>query len=229
MTRSVYIASPEGQTGKSAIAIGLLDTLTREVGSVGVFRPLVHGDGIDMLGDMLVNQPGINQDYADVIGVTYEQARENPDEAMHTVIERFGRLSERFDVVLVLGSDYTDISTGTELTVNARIAANLGSPVVLVVHGRDRTPGEVRSAAEVAIAELRLHHAHPVAVIANRTAPELIDATAAALGAGLDLVVAALPESPVLSAPTVRAQGEAVRGRAGAGDGLLARSRVAEG
>ena len=67
---------------------------------------------------------------------------------MHTIIERFGRLAERFDVVLVLGSDYTDISTGTELTVNARIAANLGSPVVLVVHGRERTPDEVRAAAE---------------------------------------------------------------------------------
>ena len=127
MTRSVYIASPEGLTGKSAIAIGLLDTLTREVGSVGVFRPLTTRSGIDMLGDMLVNQPGIKQDYDDAIGVTYEQARENPDEAMHTIVERFGRLAERFDVVLVLGSDYTDISTGTELTVNARIAANLGS------------------------------------------------------------------------------------------------------
>ena len=34
--RSVYVASPEGLTGKSAVALGLLDALTREVGSVGV-------------------------------------------------------------------------------------------------------------------------------------------------------------------------------------------------
>ena len=40
MTRSVYVASPEGQTGKSAVALGLVDALTREVGSVGIFRPL---------------------------------------------------------------------------------------------------------------------------------------------------------------------------------------------
>src|SRR4029078_1118839 len=130
MTRSVYIASPEGLTGKAAIAIGLIDTLTREVGSVAVFRPLVHGH-VDMLADMLVNQPGITQGYDDAIGVTYDEARENPDEAMHVTVARFGRLAESFDVVLVLGSDYTDISTGTELTVNARIAANLGAPVVL--------------------------------------------------------------------------------------------------
>jgi phosphate acetyltransferase len=210
MTRSVYIASPEGQTGKSAIAIGLLDALTREVGSVGVFRPLVHGHGIDMLGDMLVNEPGITQDYADAIGVTYEQARENPDDAMHTIVEQFGRLTERFDVVLVLGSDYTDVSTGTELTVNARIAANLGSPVVLVVHGRDRRPEEVRATAEIALVELNSHHAQPVAIIANRCDPDQLDDVTAALGSGHGLVVAALPESPILSAPTVRAQAEAV-------------------
>jgi phosphate acetyltransferase len=209
MTRSVYIASPEGLTGKSAIAIGLIDTLTREVGSVAVFRPLVHGP-VDMLADMLVNQPGITQGYDDAIGVTYDEARENPDEAMHTIVERFGRLAESFDVVLVLGSDYTDISTGTELTVNARIAANLGAPVVLVVHGRDRSPDEVRSTAEVAMAELRLHHAHTVAVIANRTASDRLADTQAALSQLPDVVVAALPESPVLSAPTVRAQAAAV-------------------
>jgi phosphate acetyltransferase len=209
MTRSVYIASPEGLTGKSAIAIGLIDTLTREVGSVAVFRPLVHGH-VDMLADMLVNQPGITQSYDDAIGVTYDEARENPDEAMHVIVERFGRLAETFDVVLVLGSDYTDISTGTELTVNARIAANLGAPVVLVVHGRDRSPDEVRSTAEVAIAELRLHHAHTVAVIANRTASDRLAETQAALAQLPDVVVAAVPESPVLSAPTVRAQAAAV-------------------
>ena len=209
MTRSVYIASPEGLTGKSAIAIGLIDTLTREVGSVAVFRPLVHGH-VDMLADMLVNQPGITQGYDDAIGVTYDEARENPDEAMHVIVERFGRLAESFDVVLVLGSDYTDISTGTELTVNARIAANLGAPVVLVVHGRDRSPDEVRSTAEVAMAELRLHHARTVAVIANRTASDRLADTQAALAQLPDVVVAALPESPVLSAPTVRAQAAAV-------------------
>ena len=40
VSRSVYVASPDGLTGKSAVALGLVDALTREVGSVGVFRPL---------------------------------------------------------------------------------------------------------------------------------------------------------------------------------------------
>ena len=74
MGRSVYVASPEGLTGKSAVALGLLDALTREVGSVGVFRPLTTAgsgsDDIDLIVDLLVNQPGISQSYDEAIGVT---------------------------------------------------------------------------------------------------------------------------------------------------------------
>ena len=49
-------------------------------------------------------------------------------------------MADRFDVVVVLGSDYTDITTGSELAFNAQVAANLGSPVVLVVSGQGRDP-----------------------------------------------------------------------------------------
>ncbi len=212
------MASPEGLTGKSAVALGLLDALIREVGSVGVFRPLttaVHtrdGD-VDLIVDLLVSQPGVDQSYADALGVTYEHARTDPDEALHVIVERFGHLAERYEMILVLGSDYTDVSTGTELSLNAKIAANLGSPVVLVVHGRERTPEQIRTAAAGAIAELRANHAHTVAVVANRVEPEEVKQTRAAL-AGLDpLVVAALPENPLLSAPTFRALVEAADGQ----------------
>ena len=151
MTRSVYVASPEGLTGKSAVALGLLEALTREVGSVGIFRPLttVGATGeIDLVVDLLVNQPGVQQTYEEALGVTYEMAREDPDEALHQIVERFGQLTDRFEVIIVVGSDYADVATGTELSFNAKIAANLGSPVVLVVHGRGRTPEQIRAAAD---------------------------------------------------------------------------------
>ena len=213
MSRSVYIASPEGFTGKSAVALGLLDALTREVGSVGVFRPLTttssDSDDLDLIVDLLVNQPGISQIYDEAIGVTYDAARENADEALHVIVERFGQLNDRFDVILVIGSDYTDVATGTELSFNAKIAANLGSPVVLVVHGRERTPEQIRAAAESAIAELRANHAHTVAVIANRVDHDAAEVIRATLKELPDVVTAAIPESPLLSAPTFRALAEA--------------------
>ena len=42
------------------------------------------------------------------------------------------------------------VASGTELSFNAKIAANLGSPVVLVLHGRGRTPDQIRAAADSA-------------------------------------------------------------------------------
>ena len=216
MSRSVYIASPEGFTGKSAVALGLLDALTREVDSVGVFRPLTTSSGsddVDLIVDLLVNQPGISQTYEEAIGVTYDAAREDADEALHVIVERFGQLNDRFDVILVVGSDYTDVASGTELSFNAKIAANLGSPVVLVVHGRERTPEQILAAAESAIAELRANHAHTVAVIANRVDHDAAEAIRTTFKGLPEVVTAAIPESPLLSAPTFRALAEAAEAR----------------
>ena len=218
MSRSVYVASPEGLTGKSAVALGLLDALVREVGSVGVFRPLTtvaehhEADDRDLIVDLLVAQPGVQQTYDEAIGVPYDLAREDPDGAMQEVVERFGQLADRFEVVLVLGSDYTDVSTGTELSFNAKVAANLGSPVVLVVHGRGRTPDQVEAAAEGALTELRANHASTVAVIANRVDPDQIEPTIAALSRVPGVLTAAIPESALLSAPTFGALVEAADG-----------------
>jgi phosphate acetyltransferase len=216
VSRSVYVASPEGLTGKSAVALGLLDALTREVGSVGVFRPLTttssNSADVDLTVDLLVNQPGISQSYEEAIGVTYDAARQDADAALHMIVERFGQLTDRFDVILVVGSDYSDVTTGTELSFNSKIAANLGSPVVLVVHGRERTPAQVRTAAAGAIAELRANHAQTVAVIANRVDHAAVEAIRNELAKLGDVVTAAIPESPLLSAPTFRALVEAADG-----------------
>jgi phosphate acetyltransferase len=216
VSRRVYVASPEGLTGKSAIALGLLDALTREVGSVGIFRPLTTSGSesadVDLTVDLLVSQPGISQSYEEAIGITYDAARKNADEALHIIVERFGQLTDRFEVILVVGSDYADVTSGTELSFNAKIAANLGSPVVLVVHGQERTAEQIRAAAAGAIAELRANHAQTVAVIANRVdhdAAEVIRAELAQLG---NVVTAAIPESPLLRAPTFRALADAVDG-----------------
>jgi phosphate acetyltransferase len=219
VSRSVYVASPEGLTGKSAVALGLLDALIREVGSVGVFRPLTTlggsgpDEGVDHIVEMLVAQPGTDQTYEEALGVTYAQAHDDPVEALHVIIERYGRLASRFEVMVVLGSDYTDVSTGTELSFNARVAANLGSPVVLVVHGRDRTPEQVRVAADGALAELKANHAQTVAVIANRVEPDELDATSAALADLPHPVTAAIPENALLAAPSFRSLAEATGAR----------------
>ena len=144
MSRSVYIASPEGLSGKSSVAYGLLDLLSRRVGRVGVFRPVIDVAGGGRSGRRICcsSHPGRRAAYEHAIGVTYHALHADPEAALSRIVDRFGGLTARYDAVVVVGSDYTDVMTGNEWSSNAHIAANLGSPVVLVVHGRGRTPAD---------------------------------------------------------------------------------------
>jgi len=57
MTTRVYVASSEGETGKSAIALGLLAALSGRAGRVGVFRPVVRDSpGPDYVLDLLLSR-----------------------------------------------------------------------------------------------------------------------------------------------------------------------------
>ena len=90
-------------------------------------------------------------------------------------------MAEQCDAVVIVGSDYTDVASPSELSVNARIAVNLGAPVVLAVRAKDRTPDEVAHVVELCLAEIAGQHAHTAAVVANRCDPDELDAVAAAL------------------------------------------------
>ena len=221
MSNSIYVAAPEGRTGKSMVAVGMIEALTRTVSSVGVFRPVVASGSEDAILHTLVSQPGVEQTYDEAVGVTYEQVHDDPDAALTVLVEKYALIKERYESVVILGSDYTATTSPTELTFNARVAANLNTPVILVVSGRNRTPEDIRSAAEGGLAEFRAHHAKVIAVIANRVStlerassdevdPADLEAVRAELAKLPDVITAALPADRLLAAPTVRAQFDAV-------------------
>ena len=55
---AIYIASPEGDTGKSTIALGVLHRLAATVAKVGVFRPITRlGEDRDYILDLLLPTP----------------------------------------------------------------------------------------------------------------------------------------------------------------------------
>jgi phosphate acetyltransferase len=199
----VYIASVEGRTGKSVIALGLVDLLVRRVGRVGVFRPVTRSDdeGDDMVR-LLLRRSGKGQSYESSLGVTYEEVHADPDGALAEIVTRYRDLERNHEVVVVVGSDYTDVAGPTELTYNARIAANLGAPVLLVVSALERSPEDVAQLVEIATAELAQTHATTIGVFANRCQPDQIDAVLNQLES-FHLLTWALPEKPLLAAPLV--------------------------
>lgn len=220
---SIYIASPEGDTGKSTVALGILHRLTATVPRVGVFRPITRREDRDYILELLLAHSNAGLSYEDCVGVSYQQLHEDPEAAIGDIVDRYHAMAARCDAVVIVGSDYTDVATPTELSVNARIAVNLGAPVVLSVRARDRTPVEVAQVIELCLAELAAQHAHTAAVVANRCEPAQMAAVAEACK-DLGPHVYVLPEEPLLVAPTVADLCGAVDGTLVHGDeSLLAR------
>jgi phosphate acetyltransferase len=199
--RSVYIASPEGHTGKSVVALGVLDQLTRRVGKVGVFRPITRSDADDdQLLTMLCEHDGVDLAAEESVGVTYDEVHADPDAALSTIVDRYHDVADRCEVVVIVGSDYTDVAGPTELAYNARIATNLGAPVLLVVSAFERTPSDVSHLVDLALTELGQAHATTVGVVANRCDPDQLAEVCSALDS-FGLPTWALPEVPLLGAP----------------------------
>ncbi|MGY4769643.1 phosphate acetyltransferase [Kribbella sp. CWNU-51] len=225
MGSSVYIASVEGSTGKSTVALGVLQQLSRRVERVAVFRPIVRPDtamhgGRDYVLDLLTAHEAVQSAYDESLGITYDEVHADPDAALDAIVQRYHAIADHADAVLVVGSDYTDVGTPTEFSFNAKIAANLGTPVVLVLNGFQRSPHEVRMIADMAVGELRGNHGSLAAVVANRVAPDhLADTVAVLAGAGAPAF--ALPEEPLLTQPTVADLMVPVEGRLLRGDPAL--------
>ncbi len=206
MAKSIYVMSPEGLVGKSAIALGVIETLAREVGSVGVFRPIIKAGVKDTILDGLVRQPAVNGDYEASYGVTYDALHDSPDEAMAEIISRYSDLQSKYDTIVVLGSDYADVLGAAEFPYNADLAAHLNIPVLLVARGNDKSPEGLRHAIDGSLEQLSQHHATAIGVIATRLPRENFEAYRDALQ-GIPLnVVCPIPEHKVLASPTVARQ-----------------------
>ncbi|AMM21794.1 phosphate acetyltransferase [Frondihabitans sp. PAMC 28766] len=234
MSTRIYITSAEGHTGKSTVALGVLDTLSHELGRVGVFRPVARSTSEpDYVLELLLAHDSVDLPYEDCIGVTYDDVHADPDAALATIIGRFAAVERQCDAVVIVGSDYTDVGSPTELSFNARIAANLGAPVLLVLGGRAadgsraRSGVDVRQVAELTTAELRSEHASLLAVIVNRAEPDRLAEVVEGIGEALEaspegrVPVWALPEDRVLVSPTLRAVMEATQARLVRGDDAL--------
>lgn len=238
MAQSIFITSAEGHSGKSTVALGVLDSLSRATPRVGVFRAIARSTlERDYVLEMLLAHDGVDLEYDECIGVTYDDVRRDPEAALGVIVERYKAVEAQCDAVVIVGSDYTDVGSPAELGYNARIAANLGAPVLLVLSGRaaqgenlgsstPRTPDEMGQITSLALTELAHGRAGLFAVIANRADPErsdeivrsIRDVVAAASVAERSVPVWALPEDRFLVAPSVRGVMRSVDGRLVKGD-----------
>src|SRR5215207_10389573 len=91
VAHSIYICSAEGNAGKSTVALGTLDTLSRRAARVGVFRPIARSrEERDYVLDLLLAHEGVIElSYDEAIGVGYDDVHIDPEAALATIVRRF--------------------------------------------------------------------------------------------------------------------------------------------
>ncbi|MER8085465.1 phosphate acetyltransferase [Streptomyces sp. NPDC094048] len=207
MTRSVYVTGIDRGDGRQVVDLGVMELLTRQVDRVGVFRPLVH-DGPDRLFELLRARYRLPQDPASAYGLDYHeasalQAEQGTDELVSQLVERFHQVAQKYEVVLVLGTDFAATQLPDELALNARLANEFGASVLTVVGGKDQTAESVRAEARNAYRAYAGLGCDVLAMVVNRVAAEDRDAIAERLAAQLPVLCSVLPDDAALSAPTV--------------------------
>ena len=208
MARSVYVTAMEPGSGKSAVVLGLTEVLSRNAARLAFYRPFVAtADAPDTAIELIRHRyrlPDKRVQYALTVDDLHNlDGRDDYDALLKRILNGFHTLADA-DVVVIEGSDFTEASMAVELDLNIDAASHLGSPVLLVVSGRRRTPEQVLDAAHQGLNTLAERGCTRLGVICNRVRPELVEP----IRAGLDqasggLPGAVMPEVPSLAAPTM--------------------------
>jgi phosphate acetyltransferase len=222
MSRNVYIAAMQSSSGKSAIALGVMEMMVKKIGRVGFFRPIIAADR---------NAPERDNDIALMtshfrLDLPYEQAfaytsREAADliragktsQLLDGILERYNAMAGRFDFVVCEGTDFEELASAVEFNLNAAIARNLGAPVLLIVDGQKAGEEGHLGGLDFAVQSFEEDDCKVLAAILNRFAPGHMDALPDLLRRSrcAELPVFAMPQDASLAAPMMSEIAQALR------------------
>ena len=214
MTKNVFIASAEPYSGKSIVALGLVNTLLGKAQTVAYFKPIINpgpGEKKDVHIDTVSSYFSLPLVYEDSFAFTRPQAMkllemENQGELIDTVIHKIKKLEETHDFIIIDGSDFVGEGTAFELEANMNIAKNLGSPVIVVVSGEDKTVPQVINSAITVWRSFEARELQVIGIIVNKVKPEQAEAVHEFLSSQLpeNVTLSIIPEDANLNAPTMR-------------------------
>ncbi|RXG15636.1 phosphate acetyltransferase [Leeuwenhoekiella aestuarii] len=214
MNKGIYIATLEPNSGKSIVSLGLMRTLLGKTAKVGYFRPIIDDSkntSKDNHISTVISFFDIDLDYEDAYAFTSSEIikkrnKGRSGEILDTIITKYKNLEDRFDFVLVEGSDFTGEGSIFEFDTNVLIAKNLGLPVILVGSGVGKTEDELLGSMQIAYTTFLDKDVSVLAVVANKVQEENLLIAKEGLSKFLpDTVeVFAIPFTEKLAHPTIK-------------------------
>lgn len=183
MSTGLYVATSEPNSGKSIVVLGLMRTLLGKTASVGYFRPIIddfENGKIDNHINTVTSHFELDIQYNDCYAFTRSEVVEKYNsgkggQVFDRIIEKYNQLTERFDFIVVEGTDFSEAGSVMEFDINVLMSKNLGIPAIIVANGLEKKTSEVLGKLKLAYDTFISKEVQVMAVVANKTASDKIE------------------------------------------------------
>mgnify|MGYP003669538033 CR=1 FL=1 len=214
MSKAIYIVTTEPNSGKSIVSLGLMQLLLGKTAKVGYFRPIiddVSNGKTDNHIDTILSYFNVDMKPDEAYAYTRSQVvqlknKDKDDEIVGHIIHKYKTIENRFDFVLVEGTDFSGEGAIIEWDINVLIAKNLGIPAIILASGKNKTLEELLGNLYMAYDSFMEKGVEVLLIIANKVQPENLDVVTNGLKVKLpnNVLVGTIPINNILGSPTVK-------------------------
>ena len=223
MSKAIYVASSESNSGKSVVTLGLMNILLGKISKIAYFRPVIRENDDkkeDIYIQTMLTHFGIETPYNDCFAFTYNEflryrSENNNSFLIDTIINKYKKLEDAYDFVLVDGMDFEGDGASFEFSSNVEIAKNLSIPMILVSKASGYSAEETTRNILATLQILRNHDVPLIAVFANKTDPSDVEKLQAVFRQRLPkyFLSCVIPFIKELRSPTMKEITESIDGQ----------------
>ena len=185
MADSVLVANISGSHGTSPIILGLFEYFQRHVPNVGYFVPIARPRDANVpvsdRVELIRAEFNLKDAPMDMQGVVESEAEEmlatgKSDDLIEKIWSKFSEYKRGKDMVIVEGASIAGVRN--EIELNARLAADLDSPMLMVfdaMSDEDLHPQDILNKVQIAKKYIVKSHADVAGLILNRVPKQNFD------------------------------------------------------
>ena len=223
MSKAIYVATVESDSGKSLISLGLLRMMLTKSTKVGYFRPIINefdNNGYDEHTNTAINFFNLDTKYKDCFAYKQSEvvallSEGKEDEVIQKVIEKYKKLEANYDYVLVEGTDFSGEGGIIELDINLMIAKNLNIPALIVGSGNGKKKKDFINTMQLSYNSFISKEVDVIGIVANKIEEDEVDYIRKELIKSFpeQLQIDIIPKIDFLAFPTVKEVVQALKGR----------------
>lgn len=180
MTNAIYLCTTEPYSGKSIIALGLMNLLSSKSEKIAYLKPVSSCEKRerDPRLDTIASYFRLKTPYQEMSVFSQREVADLFNQGKETyvidqIIERFKKLQEENDFVVVEGSDFLGSSANHEFNGNISVAKNLGIPAAIILNGQRKSIQEIVDTGTSSIRSFQDQGVQILVLIVNKIDPSI--------------------------------------------------------